>query len=176
MALPECRAGGRATLLNHNPAPSDRRPRADCIAQVADGRAPRSRAFPSTDLDQIHSGTMYLSVPLVDDVIHVGLGGDYLTGTIRVSKSPTVVTVRRVDGKPMQAQILRDRPEYAGPDTGTAVFREPVDCLTLERTGRGLWFARCDGHVDRHQDLQQLVNTIATFGLAKQRKMSTTRT
>jgi hypothetical protein len=124
----------------------------------------------------MHSGTIHLSVPVVDDVIHVGLGGDYLTGTIRVSKSPTVVTVRRIDGKPMQARILRDKPGCAGPDTRMVVFREPVDCLTLERTGadsRGLWFARYAVHVDRHRELQQLVNTIATFGLAKQRRMST---
>jgi hypothetical protein len=132
-----------------------------------------ARGFPSADLDQIDSGTIHLSVPLVDDVIQVGLGGKYLTGTIRVSKSATVVTVRRVDGQPIQVRILRDQPECPEPVTPPAVFREPVDCLTLERSGadgRGLWRPRCDGRVRRHRDLQQFVNTIATFGLAKQRR------
>jgi hypothetical protein len=149
------------------------------VTQPPSLRSANRRVFPCVDLDQIASGTIHLSVPLVDDVIHVGLGGDYLTGTIQVSKSPTVVSVRRVDGKPMQAHIVRDPPEDAGRGTPRTVFRQPVDCLTLERIGvdgRGLWVAGYDVHVDRHQDLQQLVNTIATFGLAKQRKTSATFT
>ena len=35
-----------------------------------------------------------------------------------------------------------------------------------------LWLATEAVRVDRHQDLQRFVRTIATFGLAKQREMS----
>jgi hypothetical protein len=58
----------------------------------------------------------------------------------------------------------------------TTVFDEPVNCLSLQRISSGhgpqLWLATEAVHVDRQQDLQQFVRTIATFGLAKQRKMS----
>jgi hypothetical protein len=57
----------------------------------------------------------------------------------------------------------------------TKVFDEPVNYLRLQRigscNGSRLWLAEAV-HVVRHQDLQQFVNTIATFGLAKQREMS----
>ena len=128
------------------------------------------------DLDKIRSGTVYLSVPLLNDIIQVGAGGNLATATIQVSKTPTTATVRRTDGKPMQAQVLHEHPGYTGPTVRTKVFHEPVNCLKLERIGSGdgprLWLANEVVHVDRHQDLQQFVRTIATFGLAKQRKMS----
>jgi hypothetical protein len=119
---------------------------------------------------------VYLSVPLLNDIIQVGARGNLTTGTIRVSKTPTTATVRRTDGKPLQAQILHEHPGYIGPTVRTKVFREPVNCLRLQRIrsgdGHRLWLATEAVHVDRHQDLQQFVNTIATFALAKQRKMS----
>jgi hypothetical protein len=136
----------------------------------------RSLALAVADLDEISDGTVYLSVPLLNDIIQVGAGGDLATGRIQVSKTPTTVTVRRTDGKPMQAQILHEHQGYTGPTVRTKVFHEPVDCLRLQRIAGGdgprLWFANEGVHVDRHQDLQQFVRTIATFGLAKQRVMS----
>ena len=120
------------------------------------------------------SGTIYLSVPLLDDVIQVGIGGNVATATIQVVKCPTSVAVRRTDGAPMQAQILHEHPGYAGPTVRTKVFRAPVDCLRLERRGsehgQNLWFPTEMAHVNRGQDLSRFVATIATFGLAKQRR------
>jgi hypothetical protein len=122
------------------------------------------------------SGTIYLSVPLLDDVIQVGIGGNVATATIQVSKTPTTVTVRRTDGAPMQAQILHEHRGYAGPTMRTNVFRTPVDYLTLEQrvsqNGPSLWFPAETEHVNRGQDLSRFVATIATFGLAKQRQAS----
>lgn len=138
--------------------------------------APGSHALAVADLDEIDSGTVYLSVPLVNDVILVGAGGDLSTDTIQVSKTPTSLTVRRTDGRPLQAQILHEHQGYTGPTVRTDVFDEPLDCLSLElmrsADGRLAWFATEAMHVDRHQDLQQFVHTIATFGLAKQRAMA----
>jgi hypothetical protein len=140
------------------------------------GCAPSSLSLAVADLDEIYSGTVYLSVPLLNDIIQVGAGGILTTGTIQVSKTPTTVTVRRTDGRPMQAQVLHEHPGYTGPTVRRKVFHEPVNCLRLQRIGSGdgprLWLANEVVHVDRHQDLQQFVRTIATFGLAKQRGMS----
>jgi len=140
------------------------------------GCAPGPLPLAAADLDEIYSGTVYLSVPLLNDIIQVGAGGNLATGTIQVSKTPTTVAVRRTDGKPIQAQILHEHQGYIGPTVRTKVFREPVNCLRLQRIrsgeGHRLWLATEAVHVNRHQDLQQFVNTIATFGLAKQRKMS----
>jgi hypothetical protein len=138
--------------------------------------APGSLSLAVADFDEIYSGTVYLSVPLLNDIIQVGAGGILRTGTIQVSKTPTTVTVRRTDGRPIQAQILHEHPGYTGPTVRRKVFHEPVNCLRLQRISSGdgprLWVANEVVHVDRHQDLQQFVRTIATFGLAKQRGMS----
>lgn len=138
--------------------------------------APASMAVVSADLDEIDSGTIYLRVPLLDDVIQVGIGGDVATATIQVTKTPTTVTVRRTDGAPMQAQILHEHQGYAGPTRRTNVFRTPVDCLRLEQrvseNGASHWFPAETMHVNRGQDLSRFVVTIATFGLAKQHQAS----
>jgi hypothetical protein len=140
------------------------------------GCAPGSLPLAVADLDEICSGTVYLSVPLVNDIIQVGAGGRLATGTIQVSKTPTTVTVRRTDGRPIQVEILHEHQGYTGPTVRTMVFDEPVNCLRLQRISSGhgpqFWLATEAVHVDRQQDLQQFVRTIATFGLAKQRKMS----
>ncbi len=139
------------------------------------GLLPGSLAFAVPDLDELNSGTVHLSVPLLDDVIQVGVGGNPMTGKIQVSKVPIGVTVRRTDGKPMQAQILHRHRRCAASSMRVTVFREPVDRLRLHRVssgdGRWLWLAAEAWHVDRHRDLQQFVATIATFGLAKQRRL-----
>ena len=135
---------------------------------------PACLAIKSADLDEIDSGTIYLSVPLLHDAIQVGIGGDVATATIQVVKSSASVTVRRTDGAPMQVQILHEHRGYTGPTVRTKVFRSPVDCLVLERRGiehgQNLWFPTEMAHVDRGEDLSRFVATIATFGLAKQRR------
>jgi len=130
----------------------------------------------AADLDEMRSGTVCLSVPLRNDIIQVGAGGELTSSTIQVSKTPTTVAVRRTDGRPIQAQILHDHPGYTGPTRRTTVFDEPLNCLRLQRItscdGAGLWLATAVVHPDRRQDLEQFVKTIATFGLAKQRTIS----
>jgi hypothetical protein len=161
--------------------PRDCRPRECDRAGVGNagsqcGCAPGSLLLTVADLDEICSGTVYLSVPLLNDIIQVGAGGILTTGTIEVSKTPTTVTVRRTDARPIQAEILHEHLGYSGPTVRRKVFDEPVNCLRLQRIsgwdGPRLWLAAEAVHVDRHQDLQQFVHTIATFGLSKQRKMA----
>lgn len=111
------------------------------------------------DLDEICSGTVYLSVPLLNDIIQVGAGGKLATGTIQVSKTPITVTVRRTDGKPIQAEILHEHQGRTGPAVRAKVFEEPVNCLSLQRISSGhgpLWLAaeavsRCAHRTARHR-------------------------
>jgi hypothetical protein len=131
------------------------------------------------DLVELHCGTLYLSVPVVNDVIQVGIGGDFATTILRVSIDPTAVTVRRLDGKAMQVHILRDDQESSGElqrMTSAYVFREPVVRITLQRAavreGRGGWEAAGTANINRRQDFRQFVYTIARFGLAKQRRLA----
>ncbi|QNJ93564.1 hypothetical protein HZU40_04275 [Mycolicibacterium fluoranthenivorans] len=115
------------------------------------------------DLDEIRSGTMYLTVPLVDDMVQIGLGGQYRTGTLEVCKSRAALTVIRTDGAPLQAQIVRDGARIT-------VLREPVQQLQLTRGGPAVWLVPGGVPVGRVADLEQLVRTVATFGVAKQRR------
>jgi hypothetical protein len=112
------------------------------------------------DVDEIHSGTIRLTVPLVDDVIQIGLGGRYDVGTIDVLKRPAALLVRRTDGRPLQVRIVRDEP--------ITVLRAAVPDLVLDRVGPGWWQVSDAVPVGRITDLEQLVRTIATFALAKQ--------
>lgn len=115
------------------------------------------------DLDEICSGAIRLTVPLVDDVIQIGLGGRYQTGVVEVFKTPDILIVRRADGRCLQAQIVRDEP--------VTVLRAPIPQLTLRRVGSGRWLAPPGVPVARVADLEQLVRTVANFGLAKQRAL-----
>ena len=123
--------------------------------------------FVSDELDEMHSGTVELSVPLVGGVIQIGAGGDLEVRRIRVVKNPNTVTVTPVDGRPVQVEIV------LGADQTTAVFREPVEVLRLERTtdgaGVAVWYATGPVHVNRPQHLRQFADVIGRFASAKQR-------
>ncbi len=121
--------------------------------------APR-RLLRVPDLDDLRPGAIRLTVPLVDDVIQIGLGGRYRTGAIDVVKNPGLLTVRRVDGRPLQVRIVRDEP--------ATVFRTPISHLWLRRVHSGWWVAPRSVSVGRVADLEQLVRTVVNFGLAKQ--------
>ena len=116
------------------------------------------------DLDEMRCGTVRLTVPLIDDVIQIGLGGRFDTGTIEVVRRPNAVTVVRADGRPIQARINEDG------SAGHIVLREPIGKLTIARVG-GQWFVP----VGQTQDVAQLVAVIANFALAKQRRAGETR-
>jgi hypothetical protein len=118
----------------------------------------------------MRTGRIRLTVPLLDDVIQIGVAGTLTTGTIEVDKTPSTIAVRRTDGKPLQAEI-----SHAGEGQGAvgrAVFQTPVDTLTLLRVpfvyDSGLWVVTRGVRVRRRSELIQLVQTIVAFGAAKQ--------
>ncbi len=49
-------------------------------------------------LDQLRLGTTGLTVPLVDDVVQVGIGGDFETATLVVTVASESIRARRADG------------------------------------------------------------------------------
>jgi hypothetical protein len=127
-------------------------------------------AFASPDLDGIPSGTVELSVPLIAGVIQIGARGDLEVGRIRVVKTPSAVTVRRVDGSPLQVEIIVDGDQV----TRSTVFRQPVEQLRLQRTTDGagttaVWYAPGPINVDRTEHLKQFVDIIGRFATAKRR-------
>ena len=125
-------------------------------------------------VDEMRSGIVLLSVPLVDDVIQVGAEAALRTGTIEVAKSPSAMVVRRTDGAGLQAQILHHRD--GEPALRRPVFSEPVAVLRLscgrDSDGGRCWTVCMSRGVRRMSDLDQLVTTIAAFSLAKQLRAS----
>lgn len=123
-------------------------------------------------LSEMRTGTVLLSVPLVDDVIQVGTAGPSATGTIEVTKTPSTMVVRRTDGRPLQAQILRQR--VGGCSWRAPVFLGPVRSLRLLCVARAdaseHWLVLPGARICRRPDLFQLIETIMAFSLAKQRR------
>ena len=123
-----------------------------------------------SSVSEMPTGVVLLSVPLLDDVIQVGTAGGWATGTIEVAKTPSEMVVRRSDGRPLQAHILRQSGE--GSASRTPVFREPVRSLRLRCVPHAgaseRWIVLPGVRIRRHTDLFQLIETIAAFGLAKQ--------
>jgi hypothetical protein len=130
------------------------------------------RMFASDGLDRMRCGTIELSVPLRDDVIQVAArsDGDTEVGRIRVAKGRETVTVRRVDGKPIQVDITVDGETCT---TKTRVLRQPVHELRFRRTrdpdGRRSWCAEGqDVRFAQERSVKQFADTIATFAVRKQ--------
>jgi hypothetical protein len=125
-------------------------------------------------VEEMPTGVVLLSVPLVDDVIQVGADAAPHTGTIEVAKGPSTMMVRRTDGAHLQAEILHHRD--GEPALRMPVFREPVAALQLrcelDTDGGRCWTLCQGGDVRRMAGLDQLVKTIAAFGLAKQLRAS----
>ncbi|MUL83032.1 MULTISPECIES: hypothetical protein [unclassified Mycolicibacterium] len=119
-------------------------------------------------LDQLCLGTTCLTVPLIDDVVQVGIGGDFATTRIAVSVTSTSVRVRRVDGRRLQVHIVQDWCGVTAPGVATPVFDEPADVVVLERCG-GRWVVGAGLRVLRIADLDRFVGTLTRFALAKQR-------
>lgn len=137
---------------------------------IVDSRTHDWTAFASDDLDEMPSGTVELSVPLIGGVIQIGASGDLEVGRIRVVKNASTVTVKRVDGRPLQAEIVVDGEQA----TRLTVFREPVGQLRLQRTtdgvvGATVWYAPGPVNVDRSEHLKQFVDIIGRFASAKRR-------
>lgn len=123
--------------------------------------------FASDGLDRMCRGTIELSVPLRDDVIQVAARGDGDTeiGRIRVAKGRETVTVVRVDGNPIQVDIIDQ-----SCTTTTRVFREPVREVRFRRAfdsaGQPRWCA--EGLFVDPQTVKQFADVIATFAVRKQ--------
>jgi hypothetical protein len=134
---------------------------------------PCSRGFVVPDLDDMDVGTVQLRVPVMNDAIQVGASGDLPAGAIMVSKYVNSASIRRMDRRPIQAQVIRRT--CSGSIARTAVFRHPVRQLNLLRTGtrtrHGMWVARGIADDDRHEELMSFIAVVATFSLAKQRRI-----
>lgn len=122
-------------------------------------------------VDELSTGTVYLRVPLLDDAIQVGTDRRLPTATIAIRKSPSAVEVRRTDGKPLRFQIIT-RPE-SGRHERVDVFTDPVGSLRVERIRRAdntdYWTVPTTS-VRRRSALVQLVETIVSFSVTKQRR------
>lgn len=125
--------------------------------------AATTEAFRSDRLDEMEFGTVELSVPLRNGVIQIGAGGEVDVGRIRVTKEPAAITVIRVDGRPMQVDIVAD----AG--TSSCVFAAPVAVLRLVRTATRWGVADCLG-AERIPEVKRFADVIGTFAVAKQRR------
>ena len=139
------------------------------MKMIVNSPAPGRLAFTSKDIDGMPSGTTELSVPLIAGVIQIGARGDLEVGRIRVVKTPSTVTVRRVDGSPLQVEIVD-----ADQATRLTVFRQPVEQLRLQRTTDGagaapVWYAPGPVNVDRTEHLKQFADIIGRFASAKRR-------
>lgn len=126
----------------------------------------------------IRTGAIRLSVPLMDDVIQVGASGgpaeNLQTGSIVVVRTPAALSVRRSDGRPLQARIIRGH-DGCHP-TRIGVFLRPVNRLTVQGAGGRIWWVPDGARICRCQDdLIQLLETIATFSIAKQSRFSETQ-
>ena len=99
---------------------------------IINGMRECSSYLQAPDLDHLRPGTICLTVPLVDDVIQVGIGGDYPTTVVAVSVTASSVRVRRLDGRRLQVHIVEDWRGANHPGTATPVFGEPVEALVLE--------------------------------------------
>lgn len=124
--------------------------------------------FVSDLLDGIFCGTIELSVPLRADVVQIGAGGPLDVGRIRVSRDRDSITVVRVDGRPIQVEVVTDDAPPA------RVFGEPVRwvCLvrTLDRLDSARW--RSTVGVARVGALKQFADVLGTFATAKQTRLA----
>ncbi len=124
-------------------------------------------------VDRLTACTTHLRVPLLDSVIQLGTGQSLPAATIEVCKYGSTVQVRRTDGAPLRVQILDVSAD--GLATRRDVFTTPVDVLRLRRIrrpdGSRPWMV-VNPPASRDCDVLQLVETIVSFAIAKQMRMT----
>lgn len=135
---------------------------------IINGMSECSSPLPATDLDHLAPGTICLTVPLIDDVVQVGIGGDFPTTAVAVSVTASSIRVRRLDGRRLQVHIVEDWRGATDPGVATPVFGAPVEALVLERRG-GNWVPG-PGLCRRVVALDRFVGTLARFARAKQER------
>jgi hypothetical protein len=121
-----------------------------------------TESFCSDRLDEMEFGTIELSVPLVGGIIQIGTGGEPDVGRIRVTKEPSAVTVVRVDGGPIQVDIVADA------QSSTRVFAEAVPALRLVRADTRWLIAEDVVVAERLSDVKRFADVVGTFAVAKQ--------
>ncbi|KQY04305.1 hypothetical protein ASD37_20405 [Mycobacterium sp. Root135] len=105
-------------------------------------------------------GTIELSVPLLDGIIQIGAGGEADVGRIRVTKESCTVTVVRVDGEPIQVDIVADV------QSSTRVFAVPVPVLRLVRSDTR-WLVANSLGAERLSDVKRFADVVGTFAVGK---------
>jgi hypothetical protein len=136
--------------------------------------------FRSSLLDDVEPGTVTLRVPLVDDVIPIGLGGRFATCRLVISKSRRDVRIGRADGRPIQVVLITDVDERMGHrvvrrTTRQNVFRRSVSELALVRlpARAGLFggYVVTDAvDVIDTERIKQFADVVGGFAAAKQRR------
>jgi len=121
-----------------------------------------TETFPSDRLDEMEFGTIELSVPLLDGIIQIGAGGEADVGRIRVTKESGTVTVVRVDGVPIQVDIVADA------RSSTRVFAVPVPALRLARSDTRWLVVENSVVAERLWDVKRFADVVGTFAAAKQ--------
>ena len=120
-----------------------------------------TETFPSDRLDEMAFGTIELSVPVLDGIIQIGAGGEADVGRIRVTKESSTITVVRVDGEPIQVDIVADA------QSSTRVFAVPVPALRLVRSDSRWLVANSLGD-ERLSDVKRFADVVGTFAVGKQ--------
>lgn len=141
------------------------------MTSSADGAARPGLSFDCSLLAEIPSGSIELAVPMMGEVIPIGVGGNLPMGRIRICSDCRSVRVHRVDGKPMQVAVLGDTGHSP---TQCNVFHQPVSELELVDIGcchgiTGRYRPKNGDDVANMSNLQRLAETIAAFAIAKHR-------
>ena len=121
-----------------------------------------TETFPSDRLDEMAFGTIELSVPLVGGVIQIGAGGEADVGRIRVTKESSTITVVRVDGEPIQVDIVADA------QSSTRVFAVPVPALRLARSDTRWLVVENSVAAERLSEVKRFADVVGTFAVGKQ--------
>ena len=86
-------------------------------------------------------------------------------GRIRVTKESCTITVVRVDGRPIQVDIVADA------QSSTRVFAVPVPALRLVRSD-SRWLVANSLGAERLSDVKRFADVVGTFAVAKARESS----
>lgn len=121
-----------------------------------------TETFSSERLDEMALGTIELSVPLLDGIIQIGAGGQADVGRIRVTKESCTITVVRVDGRPIQVDIVADA------QSSTRVFEAAVPALRLVRSDTRWLVAGNAIAAEGLSDVKRFADVVGTFAVAKQ--------
>lgn len=136
---------------------------------IINGMRTCSPAVGTADLDrlvdQLGPGTLHLTVPLVDDAVQVGIGGDFATTILVVAVTASTVWVRRLDGGPLQVHLVEGWRSASAPGVVTPIFDAPVEAAMFERCGTH-WISRPRLSA-RAAELDRFVGTLVRFALAK---------